>query len=206
MNDGKPLKYIEIGSYAGESLYYISQVLPAGSLITVVDLGDNKVANKILEEQLLILISEKHNILYLKGDARNPDAIRKAAELGPYDLCFIDANHNFEFAFEDFKNYGKMSTWTAFHDISMFNTAKTKNKYGVYQANANHIWQCIRLMWPAVSPNDGSPARFEFIDHDDNLQEFMKDPEYFSKSAQIDKPRGFGITYNFFPESAVAGV
>lgn len=205
INDNKPLKYIEIGSYAGESLYYISQVLPANSLITIVDLGDNKVANKVLEEKIIPLISKKHEILYLKGDARHPDAIKKANDKGPYDLCFIDANHNFEFAFEDFKNYGALSTWIAFHDISMFNTAKTKFKYGVYQANANHIWQCIRLMWPSVSPHDGSPARFEFIDHSDSLQEFMKDPEYYGKNANIDKPRGFGITYNFFPKAPLLG-
>lgn len=205
LNNNKPLKYIEIGSYAGESLYYISQVLPENSLITIVDLGDNKVANKILEERIIPLISHKHEILYLKGDARHPDAIAKAKARGNYDLCFIDANHNFEFAFEDFKNYGSLSSWIAFHDISKFNTAKTKVKYNVYQANANHIWQCIRLMWPSVSPHDGSPARFEFIDYDDDISDFLKDPEFYNKNSNADKPRGFGITYNFFPKAPLLG-
>jgi hypothetical protein len=202
VNNNAPFKYIEIGSYAGESLYYISQILPENSLITIVDLGDNKVANKVLEEKIIPLISKKHEVLYLKGDARNPEAVNKAKAKGPYNLCFIDANHNFEFAIEDFKNYGPFSHWISFHDISKFNTAKTKSKYGVYQANANHIWECIKLMWPSHFNTEAKePARFEFIDHNDSLQDFLKDPEFYNKNTNIDKPRGFGITANFFGAS-----
>lgn len=183
IRDTKPIHYLEIGSYAGESLFYLSQIFPRNSVITLVDLGDNSVARDILVTKTIPWVKEKfgHEINLLTGDARNPEVINQTKAFAPngrYDLLFIDANHNFEFAVEDFKNYRDKADWIAFHDISKFNTEKTKAKYGVYQANANHIWEMIKLLVPQYAPLhdiiDGkdTPRNFtnwlEFIDNNNN--------------------------------------
>ncbi len=191
--NGEPYKYIEVGSYAGESLYYVGKLLPKGSLMTIIDLGDNLVANSILENKTIpYLRSLGLEIHYVKGDGRSKESIRAAFEKAPYNLCFIDANHNFEFAFPDFLNYGRLAHWISFHDISKFNTYKTILKHKVFQANANHLWECIKVLWPRKLPT-GEQTMFEFVDHDN-------DPHYFKKNAEGEKPRGFGIVYNFFNE------
>jgi len=54
-----------------------------------------------------------------------------------------------------------------------FNTEKTKLKYKVYQANANHIWEVIKLMVPQKMPMS-SPQQetwtnwLEFVDNNNN--------------------------------------
>lgn len=181
--NGKPISYLEIGSYAGESLYYLAQLFPRSSTITLVDLGDNPVARDILVSKTIPWVKEKfgHEVNLLTGDARDPEIIHQTKAFAPngrYDLLFIDANHNFEFAIEDFKNYRDKAKWIAFHDISRFNTEKTKAKYKVYQANVNHIWEVIKLAIPEFTkvPDiiDGKETKrkffnwLEFIDNNNN--------------------------------------
>jgi hypothetical protein len=178
----KPFHYLEIGSYAGESLFYLSQIFPKGSVITLVDLGDNQAAREILITKTIPWVREKfgHQIHLLSGDARDPEVINQIKAFAPqgrYDLVFIDANHNFEYAIEDFKNYRDKADWIAFHDISKFNTEKTKLKYKVYQANANHIWEVIKLMIPqnekVITEGPGKVFEtwtnwLEFVDNNNN--------------------------------------
>jgi hypothetical protein len=142
----KPFHYLEIGSYAGESLYYISQVLPRNSVIALIDLGDNTVAREILLTKTIPWVKEKfgHQVNLLSGYSNDPEVIHQSKAFAPngrYDMVFIDANHDFKYAFEDFKNYRSLANWVAFHDISEFNIAKSTLKHGVEQANAAHVWK-----------------------------------------------------------------
>lgn len=195
----KPVKYLEIGSYAGESLYYLAQSFPKGSTITLVDLGDNLVARDILVTKTIPWVKEKfgHEVNLLTGDARNPEVIEQTKAFAKrYDLVFIDANHNFEFAIEDFKNYRDKADWIALHDISRFNTEKTKQKYNVYQANVNHIWECIKLIVPQYTP------LHDVIDGKDKERNFTNWLEFIDNNNSpvgipgTLKTRGIGVLHS----------
>lgn len=51
----------------------------------------------------------------LQGDSRDPEIIAQAAELGPYDLVFLDGDHSYEAVSSDFENYP--GAVVALHDI-----------------------------------------------------------------------------------------
>jgi len=144
----KPFNYLEIGSYAGESLYYLSQVFPRGSIITLVDLGDNEVARGILKKVIPhIEATYGHKINLLNGFSDDPQILSQVMAYPQgqrlYDMVFIDANHDFKWAYKDFINYRNTANYIAFHDISDFNIIKTVIKYGKEIANAAHLWKSI---------------------------------------------------------------
>ena len=54
------------------------------------------------------------------GDSTLPSIIDQVYRLGPYDACFIDANHTAPYVRKDFSNYRKIAKILAFHDIGFF--------------------------------------------------------------------------------------
>jgi len=193
----RPFNYLEIGSYAGESLYYLSQVFPRGSVITLIDLGDNTVAREILLRVCkLIQIEYGHTINLLSGYSNNENIIRQAMAYPKgqalYDMVFIDANHDFGWAYEDFMHYKDKASWVAFHDISDFNIVKTTMKYGKEVANAAHLWKAITTVINqkqhpyAAPPEDKNLNWDQFIDYDNNTDVGIMDL----------KPRGIGVLYS----------
>lgn len=180
----KPIKYLEIGSYAGESLYYISQILPAVSKIVLVDLGDNHIARSILHVVVEYVRDKyEHNVQLVTGDSTDKTMVQTVKD--NYDLCFIDANHSFDYARADYENYGPMATRVAFHDISRDNIERSRVKHGgVYQAVVGHLWEGIKATVNQKPPQFGGPQIeldnwFEIVDNRNTL----------------DKPRGFGVIY-----------
>ena len=149
----RPFNYLEIGSYAGESLFYLSQVFPRGSVITLVDLGDNEVARGVLKRVIPhIEATYGHKINLLSGFSDDKQIIHQAKAYPQgqvnYDMVFIDANHDFKWAYKDFINYRYLADWVTFHDISDFNIIKTVIKYNVEIANAAHLWKSITSVLP----------------------------------------------------------
>lgn len=113
--------YLEIGSKHGGSLWRIATQLPAGSRIVAVDLphGDRsfKESQPHLESCVDRLRELDYDAFLLIGDSTDPDVIADVQKLGPFDACFIDANHTEKYVREDWKNYGPLSRIVAFHDI-----------------------------------------------------------------------------------------
>lgn len=171
----RPLNYLEIGSYAGESLFYLAQVFPKGSVITLVDLGDVPKAREILVNRTIPFIQRTygHKINLLTGFSDDPGILTQAMAYPEgqklYDMVFIDANHDFKWAYKDFMNYRDKAFYVAFHDISEFNITKTVIKYGRELANAAHLWKSIKTV---ISPS----TWVEFVDPEFDL-----------------KPRGIGV-------------
>jgi len=196
--NSNPWSYLEIGSYAGESLYYMAQLMPKGSTIVLVDLGDNVNARSLLLD--IIVLCKKdygHNIELINGLSNNLGTIETVKsfvkkETKRYDLCFIDANHNFEWVIQDFKNYRSLTRWLSFHDISEFNTNKTKIKYGIFQANANHFWQAVKLLLPKTNKYYGLEGK-EI--EETNWLEIIQEIDFSPKEEDrlVPKPRGMGI-------------
>lgn len=186
-----PFNYLEIGSYAGESLFYLSQIFPKGSQITLVDLGNNPKARDILVPLSKHLADTYgHNIALLSGYSNNPKILKNVMDFPKgqalYDMVFIDANHDYAWAYQDFVNYKDKANWVAFHDISDFNIVKSVAKYGRELANAAHIWKVLKLVTPQFSrnyPGNKEQNWFEFIDYDNDINMDKMDL----------KPRGIGV-------------
>lgn len=187
--------YLEIGAYAGESLYYMSQILPRGSNICLVDLPTNGVARDVLLKRTApwCIQTYGHKINLVSGDSRNPEVAVQAQKFnkGKFDLCFIDANHEFAYALNDFEKFRGLAEWISFHDISRFNTAKTLVKHNVIQANANHLWEVLKSVMPennTYTLKDGS------VEHVPNWMEFIAyDNKPVPTEEWSEKPRGIGV-------------
>ncbi len=117
--------YLEIGSRYGGSLWYIANALPKGSTIVSVDLPHkNKVGDAdgkpFLERCVKKLKDKGYNIHLFLADSTNADIVNKVKSLGPFDACFIDANHTLPYVTKDWENYGPMCRIVCFHDISWY--------------------------------------------------------------------------------------
>jgi predicted O-methyltransferase YrrM len=119
--------YLEIGSKHGGSLWRVANALPAGSRIVAVDLphgdGSAKDTEASLVECMNALLERGYDASLIIGDSTNKSIIKQANLLGPYDACFIDANHTLPYVTQDWKNYGSMARIVAFHDISWWRPA-----------------------------------------------------------------------------------
>jgi Methyltransferase domain len=162
--NGDPCVYMEIGSYAGESLAGVASVLPEGSYLIVVDLADNPEAEASLQK-VLIDVQEKykHVVKAFFGDSNNPSIIfevkkylneikEKDLRVGHPDLVFIDGNHTFKYAYNDYITWRNHFSFTAFHDIAKEAIVRSSMKHGgIEQACAAHIWLMLTEMIPQYS-------------------------------------------------------
>lgn len=114
--------YLEIGSKHGGSLWRIANALPKGSRIVSVDLphgdGSFKETQPSLEQCVSALIEKGYDAHLILGDSTDQLIINQAKALGPFDACFIDANHTMSYIKQDWENYGSISKMVAFHDIA----------------------------------------------------------------------------------------
>lgn len=110
--------YLEIGSKFGGSLWQVATSLPHGSRIVSVDLPWGK---RESEPQLRSCVADLQRLGYethlFLDDSTNSDVVNAVRSLGPFDACFIDANHTEPFVRKDWANYGPMCRIVAFHDI-----------------------------------------------------------------------------------------
>ena len=116
--------YLEIGSKFGGAVWYVANRLPTGSKIVSVDLphGDKsfKESQPHLEECIRELKKKGYDAHLVLGDSTNQDIINQVKALGPFDACFIDANHTLSYIKKDWENYGPMARMVAFHDIGFY--------------------------------------------------------------------------------------
>jgi len=120
--------YLEIGSKFGGSLWRVGKSLPKGSRVISVDLGRN---GPSLPACIAQLKHDGYDARLIAGDSTDPAIIAQAAKLGPYDACFIDANHKKSYVESDWKHYGPMAKLVAFHDIGWGRVSETPNRIDV---------------------------------------------------------------------------
>ncbi len=118
----KVSSFIEIGARYGGSVWKIAQVLQPNSRIVVVDFpgqaGGKSDSQASLESCVNRLVDMGHDAALILGDSTDPAVIGQARALGPFDACFIDANHIERCVRSDWANYGSISRIVAFHDIA----------------------------------------------------------------------------------------
>lgn len=113
--------YLEIGSKHGGSLWRVSSSLAIGSRVVSVDLPYGDTSFKESEPHLRACVEELKMLGYrahlFLTDSTDPKTIEAVRDLGPFDLCLIDANHTEPYVRQDWQNYGPMAKMVAFHDI-----------------------------------------------------------------------------------------
>jgi len=114
--------YLEIGSKHGGSLWRAANSLKVGSRIVSVDLPHGDTSFKETEPNLRACVDHLKRLGYdahlFLGDSTSPEIINKVRALGPFEACFIDANHTIPYVTRDWENYGPMCQLVAFHDIN----------------------------------------------------------------------------------------
>ena len=138
--------YLEIGSRYGGSLWHITRSLPKGSTVVAVDLPHkNKFGaadgRPFLEQCVKKLKEKGFNVHLFLADSTNTDIVNKVKSLGPFDACFIDANHTLPYVTKDWENYGPMSRIVCFHDISWHRDSLPPNTMPI---EVPEFWQKLK--------------------------------------------------------------
>src|SRR5262245_7983395 len=114
--------YLEIGGKLGGSLWKIGNSLPEGSRIVSVDLPHGKKRHieelPHLVECVNALKKKGYDAHLIVGDSTDPSIVERIYALGPFDACFIDANHTEPFVRKDWISYGPICRIVAFHDVN----------------------------------------------------------------------------------------
>jgi predicted O-methyltransferase YrrM len=134
--------YSEIGSKVGYSLWRVANALRKGSRIVSVDLphGDRS-TQRHLEACRAELENRGYDIRLILGDSTKPDVVESVRKLGPFDACFIDANHTLPYVTADWNNYGPMARIVAFHDIGWIPRPQPSNKIPI---EVPQLWKSIK--------------------------------------------------------------
>jgi len=140
--------YLEIGSKFGGSLWRIANSLPVGSRIVAVDLPHgNKESLGPLEECVADLKRLGYDCHLIIGDSTDPGIVERVRNLGPFDACFIDANHTLPYVTKDWENYAPMAKMIAFHDIAWKRPPTWK---GGLPINVPEFWNEIKQGHPFI--------------------------------------------------------
>ncbi len=106
--------FLDIGFAAGIINTILNKFFNFNKIVAIDDLGDER--NGMTFKANLL----HKNMTMICGDSTSQRIIDHANKLGSYDLIFIDANHNYEYAKKDFYNYKPFLSEKGiigFHDI-----------------------------------------------------------------------------------------
>ncbi len=104
---GRPKRVLELGVWQGGTLRQWADI---GGSVVGVDMALTENARRL----------ESARVTLFEGNTHDPQMIRRCADLGPYDVVFVDADHAAHAAREDWQNYSgmvKAGGIFAFHDI-----------------------------------------------------------------------------------------
>lgn len=111
-----PKRVLELGTYAGGTLFHWLQNATPGTLVVSVDAYEDKDNSHLYRSWC----PDGVDFQVVRGDTRDPETIEKASQFAPYDFAFIDAGHLDEEVRADWANYAPMmgaDSAVAFHDI-----------------------------------------------------------------------------------------
>lgn len=137
MRREKVRSYLEIGSKYGDSLLLAAMRLTVPSRFVSVDIN----ARKSLAQTMTALAAMGHVSTFVHGDSTDEKTIEMVRSFGPYDCCFIDANHMSDYVQSDFDNYGPMARIVAFHDIGYRRDA------GPINIGVPPVWAAIKTRY-----------------------------------------------------------
>lgn len=112
---GKFCNMLEIGFGNGSTNTILNKFFKFEKIVVV----DNFSANT--SNNTLVANLRNKNLIILSGDSTSDWCISNATQMGPFDLVFIDGNHQDPFVQKDFENYSslvKTNGLIALHDIA----------------------------------------------------------------------------------------
>lgn len=124
--DLKPDNVLEIGTARGGALYLWLQAASDHATVVSLDLPKGEFGGGYLPCRIPFYqaFARPHQKLHLlQGNSHSNESVEKVRQLfsnKPIDFLFIDGDHTYEGAKQDFENYGplvKKGGWIAFHDI-----------------------------------------------------------------------------------------
>lgn len=137
--------FLEVGSKFGGSLWRVANALPKGSRIVSVDWpkGDLsfKESQEPLERCVASLKTRGYDTHLFLGDSTAREIVEPVSALGPFDACFIDADHTLPYIEKDWKNYGQLCRIVAFHDIGWIDRPRPGKKRPI---QVPQFWESIR--------------------------------------------------------------
>jgi len=136
-NEFRFKKFLEIGFHAGFTNTILKKIFNFQEIVAI-DIIDGPVNGSAFRANLRF-----KNLTLICNDSTSQYSIDNARKLGPFDLIFIDGNHDYEIAKKDFENYKEMISDNgviALHDIKskvhegiprLWNEITSKNEYEV---------------------------------------------------------------------------
>jgi cephalosporin hydroxylase len=104
--------YLEVGAAAGGSAYIFNHYFMPGNIVLI---DNNSHPNCVKRPEVLEGIAYREII----GDVHDPDVIRQAEDLGPYDFIILDCDHSYDSTMADVLLYGPLLSpggFLFFHD------------------------------------------------------------------------------------------
>jgi predicted O-methyltransferase YrrM len=119
----KPKKILEIGVFKGGTIMAWTYIADNNAKIVGVDLPDGGFGGGFTPEEANTIrkLAKQNQTIELKAmDSHDPKTINKIKDIAPFDFIFIDGDHTYMGAKEDFLNYYPMLNKggiLALHDI-----------------------------------------------------------------------------------------
>jgi predicted O-methyltransferase YrrM len=130
-------KFLEIGFHAGFTNTILKKIFNFQEIVAI-DIIEGPVSSSAFRANLRF-----KNLTLICNDSTSQYSINNARKLGPFDLIFIDGNHDYEIAKKDFENYKEMISDNGviiLHDIKskvhegiprLWNEITSKNEYEI---------------------------------------------------------------------------
>jgi predicted O-methyltransferase YrrM len=118
---------LEVGSCVGMTLHMLAMFAAPGAKLRSIDLGalpdeagplTGIVTRPDLEMVARDLSDRGFDVAVRFDNSHNEGAIQWAKDNGPFDVVFIDGDHTYEGAKQDWEAYGPLGRFVAFHDIA----------------------------------------------------------------------------------------
>ncbi len=153
----KPMRVLEIGTYHGGTLYHLLRLAQPGATVVSIDVyntgpdTDNRACYPDWTPEGVTL----HVIV---ADSRKASTAKRAAEYGPFDWIWIDADHYEASVQADWDNYRPLAApggVVAFHDIITHASWPSIEVEKVWRRIQRQGYVTQEIAWSTgVPPND----------------------------------------------------
>lgn len=114
----KPERVLEVGTYHGGSLYHwLQNAAPKATIVTI----DSYTTGVDNSDQYTNWATSNADVVVIRGDSNDPHTAAMAAEQGPYQWIYIDADHHEHAVRQDWQLYSPLAApggYVILHDIS----------------------------------------------------------------------------------------